>query len=55
MDIVKNLTAILLILIVILSLVFLTREVWCWYFKLNSIKSLLENILKEIKEQKESK
>lgn len=42
--------AIIILVLVIIAVLFLIREIICWYFKLNKISNSLDMILQELSE-----
>ena len=45
----NTLTYILIYVVVCIIIFLITREFWCWYFKINKTTQLLEGILQELK------
>ncbi len=50
-------TAEMIILIILVTIVvfFITRELWCWYWKINEIRDLLKSIDQKLSNKEDNK
>jgi len=46
---------IILIIVITIVVFFITREFWCWYWKINEIRDLLKSIEQKLRNKKPEK